>query len=148
MRPHKPHKVREMEIEVRLYVTRGFGWAMADAMKELAPRILEEGRGAIQPVIVESPHIIEEYPHDGEGWLRFEYVVRFPIQVDITRLLEDRAGCMGFLAKRIYNSRDVSYMLGREIKRAIESKMHQKDWLGVSSSIEDVNVRMGPKRYV
>lgn len=145
----KVRKFREMAMEVRIWVTKGFGWAISDSMRNnLAQGILKKGRGAIVPLIEDAPHILEEFPSGEDGWLSYMYVVTLPMRVDMTMLIEDNTGCLAFLAKRLYKSADIASSLAREVRKAIEGGLGEKDWFGISARLECVNVRLGSKQYV
>ncbi len=122
----KKDKHIKMNIYIRIEITNGLGNIVEPAFeKEFMSSLIKETNGAIRPLIDEYPHITKSYPDN--GWISYYYDVNSDIEVNISQLLREQAGCLAFLAKKFYKSQDIADIICGNLRNGIRQKLNLRD---------------------
>ncbi len=122
----KKDKHIKMNIYIRIEITNGLGNIVEPAFeKEFMSSLIIETNGAIRPLIDEYPHIKKSYPDN--GWISYYYDVNSDIEVNISQLLREQAGCLAFLAKKFYKSQDIADIICGNLRNGIRQKLNLRD---------------------
>jgi hypothetical protein len=128
-----------MKIILKLRVCNGFGDIVRNNMKEnLMKNLMSNSNNAIKPQLKDYPYFTEEFPNN--GWTGFDYNIICPVYVYIEQIKKDNSGCFYFIAKRLISKGYIAGEIANELQRQIKRKISESDWIGISASVESVEV--------
>ncbi len=129
----------KMNIYLRIEIMNGVGGSIIEPAfeKEFMSSLIKETNGAIRPLLQTFPHYTKSYPDN--GWITYYLDVNSDIDVNISQLLRDQAGCFSPIANLFYHSQDIANIIQSNIRESVSKKL----------TLKDIQVKLvGEKYYV
>ncbi len=117
----------KMNIYLRIEIMNGVGGSIIEPAfeKEFMSSLIKETNGAIRPLFETYPHYNKSYPDN--GWVFYYLDVNCDIDVNISQLLRDQAGCFSPIANLFHHSQDIANIIQSNIRESVSKKLNLKD---------------------